>query len=58
VQLVWGTRDTIFREDSIERFRALWPQATVARIADANHFLQYEAAEELAAVLKPWLGRI
>ena len=55
VLLVWGMRDPIFSETSIERFARLLPKLEEKRIPDAGHFLQYEAAAEVGAAIREFV---
>lgn len=51
--LVWGMRDPTFGPGYLARWRDALPQARVAELPDAGHFVQEEAPEALAdAVLR------
>lgn len=47
--LAWGMKDIAFREKELNRWRELFPQATVVRYTDAGHYVQEEKGVELAA---------
>jgi cis-3-alkyl-4-acyloxetan-2-one decarboxylase len=46
VLIVWGGRDFCFDDFFLGRWRTIFPQATVHRIADAGHYVIEDAAEE------------
>jgi len=55
VLLVWGMRDPIFSQTSIERFARMLPRLEEKRIEDAGHFVQYEAATEVGTAIREFL---
>jgi haloalkane dehalogenase len=57
VLLAWGMRDPFFGPASLARWRAALPDAEVAELSDAGHFVQEEAPEALAARVLAFLGR-
>lgn len=50
--LLWGMRDIAFREDVLERWIAEFPDAAVARLPEAGHFVSLEAPEAVAAAVR------
>ncbi len=50
LELVWAMRDPAFgREQVIQRWVRDFPSAHVTRLSDANHYIQEDAPEALAA---------
>lgn len=54
--LAWGMKDIAFREDILRRWIEAIPHARVQRFEDAGHFLQDEAGEALAALVRRFLA--
>jgi len=53
IELVWAMRDPAFgREKVIQRWVRDFPNAHVTRLSDANHYLQEDAPEALAAAVE------
>lgn len=53
MELVWAMKDPAFgREKVIERWLRDFPQARVTRLPDANHYVQEDAPEALAAAVE------
>jgi cis-3-alkyl-4-acyloxetan-2-one decarboxylase len=44
--LLWGGRDFCFNDYFLERWKVLYPQAAVQRIADAGHYVLEDARDE------------
>lgn len=55
--LVWGMKDPAFGPAYLARWREALPDAEVVEIAGAGHFVQEEAADELASRLTAFLAR-
>lgn len=53
--IVWGMRDPILKPTLLRRFRERFPNAEVHELADASHFLQEDAPEEIVALLLEFL---
>jgi haloalkane dehalogenase len=49
--LVWGERDPMFGTAELERWMEAFPHARVVRLANAGHFPQEEAADEVTRVI-------
>lgn len=49
--VVWGMRDRVFPPTVIEFWRSLFPEATVVEIAEAGHYLQEDAPEEICRAI-------
>jgi pimeloyl-ACP methyl ester carboxylesterase len=54
--LVWGMRDTALLPLQLDGLEDLVDDLTVVRIPDAGHFVPWEASEEVAAALQPFLA--
>jgi len=57
VQVCWGGQDFCFDDHFLARWREVFPQARVNRIADAGHYVLDDAREEVIPVLRGFLGR-
>jgi haloalkane dehalogenase len=55
--LAWGLRDPFFGPAYLARWRAALPEAEVAELVDAGHFVQEEAADAFTARVLDFLGR-
>ena len=49
VLIAWGMNDIAFRENELNTWRQIFPEARVVRYPDAGHFLAEEKPEELTA---------
>lgn len=56
VHFAWGDADPVFPIEWGERWASLMPGATFDRIADAGHFLQEDAGEDVAAAILARIG--
>ncbi|MEK7705841.1 MAG: alpha/beta fold hydrolase [Myxococcota bacterium] len=54
--LIWGQRDPVFPPATVTVWQRLLPQATVAWLAEASHFLQEDAPQEIATLLLDWVA--
>lgn len=54
--LLWGKRDPIFPPATVALWRRFIPDAEVAYLSDASHFVQEDAPEEAVALLRGWLA--
>jgi haloalkane dehalogenase len=53
VELVWAMKDPAFgREQVIQRWLRDFPKANVTRLAEASHYVQEDAPQELAAAVR------
>ncbi len=52
VQLVWGTDDKAFRKRELRRWQEIYPHARTRLLRGANHFIQEDAAEEIATCIR------
>lgn len=52
--LPWGERDPVFPASDRDRLAAALPRAVVHPLADAGHFIQEDAPEEIAAAVRSW----
>jgi pimeloyl-ACP methyl ester carboxylesterase len=50
--IVWGAKDPAFGTRELDRWRAAFPSATVRLLADAGHFPQEEAADDVIAAIR------
>jgi haloalkane dehalogenase len=57
IHLVWGLRDTAFTPPVLERFKTMWPHATVTTLADAGHWPHEEEPERCLRVLLEQLSK-
>ncbi len=55
--LLWGMRDPFFGPAYLARWRGALPDAEVAELPDAGHFVQEEAPAAVAARVLAFLGR-
>lgn len=53
--IVWGGRDFCFNDAFLARWREIFPQATVNRIADAGHYVLDDAREEVVPQIAAFL---
>ena len=54
VLIVWGDRDIAFRARDLARFQELFPSQRTVMLAGAGHFIQEDAADEIAAAVRTW----
>jgi haloalkane dehalogenase len=50
--IAWGMKDIAFREKELNRWSEAFPEARVARLPDAGHFVADEAAGDLIAAME------
>lgn len=50
--VLWGRHDPVLKAEWSDRIPAFFPNATVAICENAGHFVQYEAPEEAAAIVR------
>lgn len=55
--LVWGMQDWCFTPDFLDRFIGIFPEAEVHRLPDVGHYLLEDAPEEVAGIVREFLGR-
>ena len=59
VELVFAMKDPAFgQETTIARWKTYFPDAPVDRVPDANHYIQEDAPDRVAAAVRRVLGRI
>ena len=56
VLIVWGMKDSAFKPYQLERWQALLPDATVARIEGAGHWPHEEEPAAVVAAMRGMLG--
>jgi haloalkane dehalogenase len=57
IVLVWGMKDPAFgRGGILERWESMFPQATVIRLADAGHYIQEDAPDEIVGAIADAYG--
>jgi pimeloyl-ACP methyl ester carboxylesterase len=54
--VVWGIRDSALLPVQLDGLDALVDDLTIIRLPDAGHFAPWEAGEEVAAALDPFLA--
>jgi haloalkane dehalogenase len=52
--IVWGDRDVAFREPAMRRWEELFPNHRTVRLEGAAHYIQEEAADEIADAIRDW----
>jgi haloalkane dehalogenase len=55
VLLVWGMRDPVFQPVFLDQWRELFPQAEVAEVADASHFVVEDRPDVVIDAMKRFL---
>lgn len=55
VLIAWGMKDIAFREKELQRWQSLFPNAQVQRFAGAGHYVQDEAGDEIAALMRAFI---
>jgi haloalkane dehalogenase len=59
VELVWALKDPAFgQEKVIQRWLGYFPDAPVDRVANANHYIQEDAPDHVAAAIRRVIGRL
>ncbi|MBT8335248.1 MAG: alpha/beta fold hydrolase [Gemmatimonadetes bacterium] len=53
--LTWGTRDPLFPPSTMDRFRLVFDDVTIARL-EAKHFIQEDAPAEIAEAIEDFLA--
>ena len=53
--VIWGMRDPIFRKGALERWKTIYPGIEYHELADASHFLQEDATDEIVAIITRFL---
>jgi pimeloyl-ACP methyl ester carboxylesterase len=48
-------RDPIFRKGALERWKRIYPGTECHELADASHFLQEDAPDEIIAIITGFL---
>ncbi len=56
VLVVWGMGDTALKPCQLAGLAPLVPQLTLVRVADAGHFVPWEAPDAVNAALRAWLA--
>jgi pimeloyl-ACP methyl ester carboxylesterase len=54
--VIWGMKDSALLPIQLEGLDKLVDDLTVVRLPDAGHFAPWEAGEEVAAALEPFLA--
>jgi haloalkane dehalogenase len=52
--IVWPTKDVAFREPELRRWQELFPQHHTVKIEGAGHYVQEDAADEIAKAIRDW----
>lgn len=55
VMIAWGMKDIAFREKELRRWQGLFPRAQVTRLETAGHFVQEEAGEVVAPLIREFM---
>jgi len=55
VLVIWGLRDTALRPSQLEGLAPLVPDMTLVKIAEAGHFVTWEAPAEVNAAIRAFL---
>lgn len=55
VLLLWGLKDKYFQKRFLERWKQVFPKHSSVALADAGHFIQEDAPEEVAGALRKFL---
>lgn len=56
VLIVWGMKDSAFPPSILDRWKTLLPRAQVVALSDAGHWPHEEAAADVIAALRSWVG--
>ena len=54
--IVWGMKDFAFRDAARKRFEQAFPRHKTVLLANASHFLQEDAGEQIAEEIKAFLS--
>ena len=54
--IAWGMKDIAFREKELRKWQGLFPRAEVTRFAQAGHYVQDEAGEAIAQLMRAFIG--
>jgi haloalkane dehalogenase len=54
--LLWGMKDTAFKEKDLRRLETVFRQARVSRLDSVGHFVQEEAGTEIVPLIKDFLN--
>src|SRR5262245_16735139 len=54
--IVWGMKDFAFRDAARQRFEQAFPKHRTVMLANASHFLQEDAGEEIAKAIRAFLA--
>ncbi|MCA9772723.1 MAG: alpha/beta fold hydrolase [Myxococcales bacterium] len=57
VLIVWGDKDLAFKKRELDRWRGIFPQATVRILEGAGHFIQEDAPEEIVEAITKFMGK-
>src|SRR4051794_38620842 len=52
--IVWGDKDVAFREPELRRWEQVFPNHRTVRLEGAAHYIQEEAADEIADAIRDW----
>jgi haloalkane dehalogenase len=52
--IVWGDKDVAFREPALRRWEQVFPNHRTVRLEGAAHYIQEEAADEIADAIRDW----
>jgi haloalkane dehalogenase len=55
--VIWGMRDPIFRKGALERWKNIYPGIEYHELADASHFLQEDAPDEIVGIITGFLEK-
>ena len=55
IRIEWGGRDFCFNDHFLARWREIYPQAEVHRIADAGHYVLEDARDEVVPRITAFL---
>lgn len=58
IRLVWGMQDWCFRPRCLQRFQALWPDATTVELEDVGHYVMEEAPEDVVSNVQSILSAL
>src|ERR1700757_2182327 len=56
VLIVWGMKDFAFRDTERKRFERAFPRHKTVMLANASHFLQEDAGEQIVEEIKMFLS--
>lgn len=55
--LVWGAKDVAFRAEERRRFEAMFPHHVTTVLADAGHYIQDDAPDEVTAAIRAFAAK-